>query len=200
MKFENTKVFNVVRAVYSARNALNSWAKSDSDFDTETLGANDLALAQRLIKAGSEHRKFMRQIFVTVDITAPIYFIQELDTYKVGTTRNSCSFMHRGTAEPFTIDNFEVEQPMKEIWADVIDALNSLREEYLRTKDVKIFTALRQLLPMGYLCRFTWTASYENIYSMIRQRKQHRLKEWNTNFIEWTKTLPYSKELLYVER
>ena len=139
MKFENTKVYNIVRAVYSARNPMNSWAKSDSDLDKDILGISDLTLAQKLIKAGSEHRKFMRQIFVSVDITAPAYFMAELDTYKIGITRNSSSFMHKGTSRPFELSDFEIDDSNDNwncvSWKNIIQTLNLVREKYLETKN-----------------------------------------------------------------
>ena len=204
MKFENTKVYNIVRAVYSARNPMNSWAKSDSDLDKDILGISDLTLAQKLIKAGSEHRKFMRQIFVSVDITAPAYFMAELDTYKIGITRNSSSFMHKGTSRPFELSDFEIDDSNDNwncvSWKNIIQTLNLVREKYLETKDNKYFRLLRQLLPNGYLYQSTITMNYENILNMIHQRKNHRLVEWSDKFINWAKSLPYANELLFLDK
>ena len=204
MKFENTKVYNIVRAVYSARNPMNSWAKSDSDLDKDILGISDLTLAQKLIKAGSEHRKFMRQILVSVDITAPAYFMAELDTYKIGITRNSSSFMHKGTSRPFELSDFEIDDSNDNwncvSWKNIIQTLNLVREKYLETKDNKYFRLLRQLLPNGYLYHSTITMNYENILNMIHQRKNHRLVEWSDKFINWAKSLPYANELLFWDK
>ena len=204
MKFENTKVYNIVRAVYSARNPMNSWAKSDSDLDKDILGISDLTLAQKLIKAGSEHRKFMRQIFVSVDITAPAYFMAELDTYKIGITRNSSSFMHKGTSRPFELSDFEIDDSNDNwncvSWKNIIQTLNLVREKYLETKDNKYFRLLRQLLPNGYLYHSTITMNYENILNMIHQRKNHSLVEWSDKFINWAKSLPYANELLFWDK
>lgn len=204
MKFENTKVYNIARAVYSARNPMNSWAKSDSDLDKDILGISDLTLAQKLIKAGSEHRKFMRQIFVSVDITAPAYFMAELDTYKIGITRNSSSFMHKGTSRPFELSDFEIDDSNDNwncvSWKNIIQTLNLVREKYLETKDNKYFRLLRQLLPNGYLYHSTITMNYENILNMIHQRKNHRLVEWSDKFINWAKSLPYANELLFWDK
>lgn len=439
MKFENTEVWGFEHAFRGMRNPMNSWNKSDSFYGCNNtingeykkcencfeavecnefkkqyvLGEKDIELAQKLIKAGPEHRKFLRQIMVSVDITAPLYFIHEFDTYKIGTTRNSCSLQHKGAAEPFTIRDFEVDDeriydvldPIKikkehpiiykyeteeykeyyagerkyliykngkvfseafeytdtkgrtrkfdrtevqpsqdengylylnlggrrnrerwllhrlvaEVWIEkkepekaeinhkdgnkgnncvenlewcthseneihkhvnnldgitihtrylkfknamkvsphnrlkikdehklgisqkdlaqkynvsqsqvsviindmhtsddfelfemcwilerLIDSLNYYREKYNETKDYRYFRAMRQLLPQGYKYKFTWTGSYENLYSMIRQRRNHKLNEWSgkdndnlPNFISWVKTLPYSKELLF---
>ena len=412
MRFENTSVYNIYNAILGARNPMNSWNKSDSVFngfngkiENTVIGKNDLELMQKLIKAGSEHRKFMRQIFVSVDITAPAYFMAELDTYKIGTTRNSSSFQHKGTSKRFEIDDFEVDDKIKEVlrikhkqfsdlfyqyeteeykiyttengrqykvykngrvftlpfsytdtmgrirefsekecvpgktkdgyfelnlggrnsekwllhrlvayvwldnpnnfktvdhkdgnkanncvenlewvtleenikrewdnfegfdlqrnykswkissklnptdrlkikdlyskgfsqkqlsemfnigqaqvsvivrdvnstsenrelfehcwyWEQVLDALNSLHDKYLETKDYKYFRLIRQLLPQSYLYRSTITMNYENILNMYRQRKKHKLTEWSKSFIDWVRNLPYAEELICVE-
>ena len=412
MRFENTSVYNIYNAILGARNPMNSWDKSDSVFkgyngkiENTSIGKNDLELMQKLIKAGSEHRKFMRQIFVAVDIIAPAYFMAELDTYKIGTTRNSSSFQHKGTSKRFEIDDFEVDDKIKEVlrikhkqfsdlfyqyeteeykiyttengrqykvykngrvftlpfsytdtmgrirefsekecvpsktkdgyfelnlggrnsekwllhrlvayvwldnpnnfktvdhkdgnkanncvenlewvtleenikrewdnfegfdlqrnykswkissklnptdrlkikdfyskgfsqkqlsemfnigqaqvsvivrdvnstsenrelfehcwyWEQVLDALNSLRDKYLETKDYKYFRLIRQLLPQSYLYRSTITMNYENILNMYRQRKNHKLAEWSKSFCDWVKTLPYAEELICLE-
>ena len=412
MRFENTSVYNIYNAILGARNPMNSWNKSDSVFngfngkiENTVIGKNDLELMQKLIKAGSEHRKFLRQIFVSVDITAPAYFMAELDTYKIGTTRNSSSFQHKGTSKRFEIDDFEVDDKIKEVlrikhkqfsdlfyqyeteeykiyttengrqykvykngrvftlpfsytdtmgrirefsekecvpgktkdgyfelnlggrnsekwllhrlvayvwldnpnnfktvdhkdgnkanncvenlewvtleenikrewdnfegfdlqrnykswkissklnptdrlkikdlyskgfsqkqlsemfnigqaqvsvivrdvnstsenrelfehcwyWEQVLDALNSLHDKYLETKDYKYFRLIRQLLPQSYLYRSTITMNYENILNMYRQRKKHKLTEWSKSFIDWVRNLPYAEELICVE-
>ena len=155
MKFKNTQVYNIDGALRAMRNPLESWDKSDSCWisvnqnEEYVIGENDIKLAQKLIRAGSEHRKFMRQIFVSVDITAPAYFFAELDTYKVGTTRNSTSFMHKGVSKPFTLDDFELDCPDCTI-KFVIDELNKLRDLYLESKDYSYFRRIRQLLPQSY--------------------------------------------------
>lgn len=421
MKFENTDVWGFEHALRGMRNPMESWNKSDSVFhfvkyveDTKfginaervdccKLGENDLKLAQSLIKAGSEHRKFLRQIFVSVDIDAPAYFMAELDTYKIGVTRNSSSFQHKGTSKCFEIDDFEVDDEIKEVlriknnefpdlfysyetnefkiyttengrrykvykngrvfalpfsyidtmgrtrdfpekecvpsktksgyfelniggrnserwllhrlvaevwldnpnnfrtvdhkdgnkanncvenlewvtleenikrewnnfegfdlqkkyknwkisskinpadrlkikdlyskgysqkqlseifevgqaqisvicrdsdstsenrelfehcwyWEQILDTLNSLRDKYLETKDYKYFRLIRQLLPQSYLYRSTITMNYENVLNMVHQRKNHKLSEWSENFINWAKSLPYAKELIF---
>ena len=412
MRFENTSVYNIYNAILGARNPMNSWDKSDSVFngfngkiENTVIGKNDLELMQRLIKAGSEHRKFLRQIFVSVDITAPAYFMTEIDTYKIGTTRNSSSFQHKGTSKRFEIDDFEVDDKIKEVlrikhkqfsdlfyqyeteeykiyttengrqykvykngrvftlpfsytdtmgrirefsekecvpgktkdgyfelnlggrnsekwllhrlvayvwldnpnnfktvdhkdgnkanncvenlewvtleenikrewdnfegfdlqrnykswkissklnptdrlkikdlyskgfsqkqlsemfnigqaqvsvivrdanstsenrelfehcwyWEQVLDALNSLRDKYLETKDYKYFRLIRQLLPQSYLYCSTITMNYENILNMYRQRKHHKLTEWSKSFCDWVKNLPYAEELICSE-
>ena len=140
IKVENVKVYNIARAVYSARNPLNSWAKSDSDLDKDILGPNDIGLAQRLISAGPEHRKFLRQIFVTMDITAPLYWISEFDTYKVGTVRNSCSFMHKGVSKPFEISDFSVsDSKVYEILSPLVKKECDIVYPY-ETEEYKIYT------------------------------------------------------------
>lgn len=206
LKVENLRTFNWEGALRGLRNPLNSWAKSDSTFDENgniiNVGENDLRLMKTLFKAGTEHRKYLRQIFVSMDITAPLYWISELDTYKVGTVRNSCSFMHKGVSKPFEITDFSTHDTLIdgvpkniETWKTILDALNQLREEYLATKDNNIFQQIRCLLPSGYNLRFTITMNYENVLTIIEQRSGHRLKEWN-ELIEVLKTLPYVQELL----
>ena len=197
IKIENVEVTGITRAIYSARNAMNSWDKSDSDFGTDTLGENDYKLAMKLAKAGTDHRKFMRMINVTVDITAPLYWISELDTYKVGTVRNSCSFMHKGVSKPFEITDFSTHNDEQSFysfsnWDIIIEILNFYRNEYLKTKDDNIFQQLRCLLPCGYNLRFTIQLNYEVLANIYRSRRNHRLDEWRT-FCSWIETLPYSK-------
>ena len=196
IKTENIKVYNIARAVYSARNAMNSWDKSDSDLDKDILGENDLKLAQRLYKAGTEHRKYLRQIFVSLDITAPLYWISELDTYKIGTTRNSCSFMHKGTSKPFDLFDFanHSKETNTKLWIELVEELNRLRDVYLETKDPLVFQEIRDLLPSGYYQRFTITMNYENVVNMIHQRSNHRLVEWR-EFCDILKDLPYIREI-----
>ena len=196
IKVENIKTYNIARAVYSARNAMNSWDKSDSDLENDVLGPNDLELARKLYRAGSEHRKFARQCFVTMDITAPIYWAAQLDTYKVGTTRNSCSFMHKGVSKRFEPDDFttHASEWSSPVWTTVLITLNKLRDLYLETKDENIFQEIRALLPSGYNQRFTLTMNYENVFNIINQRSGHRLQEWK-DFIEILKSLPYIKEI-----
>lgn len=211
MKFENTKVYNFEGALHGMRNPLASWKKSDSYYAENgeyIIGANDLDLATRLISAGTEHRKFLRQIFISVDITAPIYWWKEFDTYKVGTAANSTSTMHKLASTPITLECFEVDDFSEEylpVAKLFIGECEKLRQEYVKTKDKRIWKELIRWLPEGWLQTRTVTMNYENVASMIRQRKDHKLNEWSgkddpakTNFIGWTKTLPYAKELLYV--
>lgn len=183
LKIENFEEFNVVRAVYSARNALNSWDKSDSDFDNNTVGANDLDLAKRLYKVGSEHRKYLRQIFISMDITAPLYWWKEFDTYKVGTTSNSCSTMHTLHKRDLTLDDFSTEHlnhvGSKSVLQDVIDCINLHRQVYVDTKAKENWYTMIQLLPSSFNQKRTVTMNLENAVNIINQRSHHKLDEWH---------------------
>jgi len=200
MKFENTQVFNFEGALRGMRNPKDSWDKNDSRYDKNynyIIGKNDLKLAQVLINAGKEHRKFLRQIMVCVDITAPRYWWSEFDTYKVGTTANSCSTMHKLDAYPITIDMFEIDEIFDEYDSiyNTIDMLEGLRKLYNETKDIRYLRAMKQRLPESFLQKRTITMNYENIYEMVRQRGHHRLKEWHKDTMEWIEALPYFNEL-----
>ena len=222
MKFENTEVWGFEHAIRGMRNPLESWNKSDSHYDIEEvmvdeevvlergkyiICANDLQLAQTLIRAGSEHRKFLRQIFVAVDITAPLYFFKELDTYKVGTVANSTSTMHKLASTPITIDCFEMGDFTPLIdnfkidlsWQTIMTYLEQLRQRYNETKDKRYWKELIRLLPESWLQKRTITMNYENILNMYRQRKNHKLTEWSKSFCDWVKTLPYAEELICLE-
>lgn len=222
MKFENTEVWGFEHAIRGMRNPLESWNKSDSHYDIEEvmvdeevvlergkyiIGSNDLQLAQTLIRTGSEHRKFLRQIFVAVDITAPLYFFKELDTYKVGTVANSTSTMHKLASTPITIDCFEMGDFTPLIdnfkidlsWRTVVSYLEQLRQKYNETKDKRYWKELIRLLPESWLQKRTVTMNYENILNMYRQRKNHKLTEWSKSFCDWVKTLPYAEELICLE-
>ena len=212
IKIENIKVYNIARAVYSSRNAMNSWDKSDSDIENDILGKNDLSLAKRLYKAGSEHRKYLRQIFVSMDITAPLYWWKEFDTYKVGTVSNSCSTMHKIHAKEFELDDFSWEHLMPShdiqidmmpnpmpfnfqvVLKDTIDALNIARELYLVSKDKDYWWQMIQLLPSSYNQRRTITMNYENVMNIINQRTGHKLDEWN-EFVKILRELPYVNDI-----
>lgn len=205
MKFENTEVWGFRHALRGVRNPLESWHKSDSYVDTFNgkfmVGKNDFKLAQALIKADSpSHRKFMRQIFVSVDIAAPLYWWKEMDQYKVGTTTNSTSTMHRISTTQITNDCFELSASTRNdnYFLNFINHLESLRKEYIETKDKETWKTLIQELPSSWLQTRTITLSYENIYSMIKQRNGHKLTEWSVDFIDWCKTLPYANELLFI--
>ncbi len=204
LKTERAEVMNFHNAIRGARNPLNSWARSDSYFDKDgnfILGENDLSLAVRLRKAGSDHRKFMRQIFVTVDITAPIYWWKEFDTYKVGTVANSTSTMHKITSAPFDISHFSCDKMDKETLEQIqkiIDYLEVLRLKYVETKDKQIWYDIIQLLPSSYNQMRTCTMNYENLISIYNSRHNHKLDEWHI-FCDFIKSLPYAKEIIICE-
>lgn len=194
IKIENESVSNISRAIYSARNAMNSWDKSDSDLEKGIVGSNDLALAKRLCSAGTDHRKFMRMITVYVDITAPLYWLKEMDQYKVGTVSNSCSTMHKIHAKEFTLDDFSCEYlylPLQDL-RPTIDLLNTYRERYLETKDKSDWYQIIQLLPSSYNQRRTYLLNYEVLANIYKSRRNHKLDEW-VEFCGWIKTLPYSE-------
>ncbi len=250
MRFENTKVMNFDGALRGMRNPMNSWDKSDSNkcggdihdcggcsrgkldmcVDTSyAIGINDMTLAKKLIRAGSEHRKFMRQIFVSVDITAPLYWWKEFDTYKVGTVANSTSTMHKLATTPITDECFEMDDYEEYccfhedflgeeglsaddceslIMCQWIPFLEGLRQKYLETKDKRFWKELIRWLPESWLQTRTVTMSYENLLAMCSkgQRRFHKLNEWsgqddNTkpNFISWARTLPYAQELIFID-
>ena len=203
MKFENTEVWGFEHAIRGMRNPLESWNKSDSVFngfngkiENTVIGKNDLELMQKLIKAGSEHRKFLRQIFVAVDITAPLFWWKEFDTYKVGTVSNSTSTMHKLASTPITIDCFENGEM---VYSFTIAELEMNRLKYLETKDKNEWKRLIVNLPESWLQKRTTTMNYENILNMYRQRKNHKLTEWSKSFCDWVKTLPYAEELICLE-
>lgn len=198
------------------RNPLDSHAKSDSIFyPTVKIGENDMNLAKRLISAGPEHRKFLRQIMVSVDITGSLFWFKEFDTYKIGTTANSSSTMHTIMRNPITMDNFEMDDyshmlsldkytcvhgdeaefVIDDAWEDILTICNKLRDKYLETKDKRYWKELIRILPESWLQTRTITMNYENLYSIVRQRAGHKLTEWS-KFIEWVSTLPYANEFL----
>lgn len=201
LKVENVEVFNIEGAIRGMRNPYDSWAKSDSYYDENNnyvIGDNDLDLMRRLFNGGTEHRKYLRQIMVSIDITAPFYFWKEFDTYKVGTTANSCSTMHTIAKKPFEVGDFSFEHLASEsiiALNDLCNVLNKNRELYNETKDKDYWWQLIQLLPTSYNQKRTVTMNYENAYSMLRQRKGHKLDEWHTLCDELLK-LPYLKEII----
>ena len=230
MKFEHTEVMNFEGAVRGMRNPLESWDKSDSEYiDIESedgielqskgiyykIGKIDLELMQKLIKAGSEHRKFMRQIFVSVDITAPLYWWKEFDTYKVGTVANSTSTMHKLASTPITLDCFEMDDSVHcdidnccqytdsigSFWVCLIGVCEELRQKYNETKDTRYWKELIRLLPESWLQKRTVTMNYENLLAMCSkgQRRFHKLTEWSKSFIGWARSLPYAQELIFLD-
>ena len=239
MKFENTEVWGFEHSLRGMRNPMNSWLKSDSgNYDIDgcyencpyfninchekycdgfKIGQNDMKLAQTLIKAGNEHRKFMRQVFVSVDITAPLYWWKEFDTYKVGTVANSTSTMHKLATTPITLDCFEIDDYDRNLSLtdnpkdddgldnistfeeDIIYVLENIRQKYLETKDKRYWKELVRWLPESWLQKRTITMNYENVRNMYFQRKTHKLTEWSEAFIKWVESLPYAKELIMYE-
>ena len=198
IKFETNDVWGFEWAFKGMRNPMNSWDKSDSNWLFQEIGENDLALARKLINAGSEHRKFLRQIYVSVDITAPLYFFKEFDTYKVGTVANSCSTMHKVHEKEFTLSDFSCEHlspPAISNLKSTIKCMNDYREEFLKDKDKHNWWQIIQLLPSSYNQTRTVTMTYENIYTMRQQRKGHKLDEWRIDFFNWSDELPHLKEL-----
>ena len=198
IKFETNDVWGFEWAFKGMRNPMNSWDKSDSNWLFQEIGENDLTLARKLINAGSEHRKFLRQIYVSVDITAPLYWWKEFDTYKVGTVANSCSTMHKIHEKEFTVDDFSHEHldyiSLGYLYK-LIDHLNYVREDYIETKNKDKWWQMIQLLPSSYNQTRTVTMTYENIYTMRQQRKGHKLDEWSIDFFNWSDKLPHLKEL-----
>lgn len=237
LKSENTEVVGWEAAIRGMRNPMNSWEQSDSFCKPSTenccgchdynkcayifestgkpyrgdIGTNDLDLMTRLRNAGTDHRKFMRMIEVYVDITAPLYWWKEFDTYKVGTVANSCSTMHKIHTKEFTVDDFSHEHLIDSIdenWDiaagdecrstpldilyDVINALNIYREKYLETKDKKYWWQMIQLLPTSYNQKRTIMMSYEVLANIYKSRRNHKLDEWHT-FCDWIEDLPYSE-------
>ena len=210
IKVENVDIWGFEHAIRGMRNPLNSWSKSDSIFketsevgseklEIPKIGENDLDLMKRLYKAGTEHRKYLRQIFISLDITAPLYWWKEMDQYKIGTTTNSCSTMHKIAAKEFELDDFShehidgmyVESCMKTI----IDYLNATRSIYLKEKDKRWWWQLIQLLPSSYNQKRTITMNYENVITIIKQRTGHKLDEWN-ELVNIFLDLPYIKEII----
>ena len=202
---DRSAVMNFEGAIRGARNPMNSWHKMDSHYDENgnyVLGPNDLDLAKRLAHAGSDHRKFLRQIFVTVDITAPLYWWKEFDTYKVGTTANSTSTMHKIHAKEFTREDFSCDR-MDEgglaLLDTVIAYLESERQKFLADKDNKqAWHNMIQTLPTSYNQMRTVTLNYENLINMYYARRNHKLAEWHV-LCDWITSLPYAQELICVK-
>ena len=200
---EHTEVSGWAAAIRGMRNPMNSWDKSDSKFtilhygnepvEAFTIGSNDLDLMKKLVKAGTDHSKFMRMINVTCDITAPLYWWEEMDTYKVGTVRNSCSTMHTITNREFTDSDFSREYAQDfTVFGEVLHALNRLRDLYIKSHDKAYWYALIQLLPSSYNQCATWSANYAVLRNIYHARKDHRLNEW-AEFRHWVDKLPYSE-------
>lgn len=199
IKFEQIEVWGIKHAIRGMRNPLNSWERSDTVFDGDKmcLGDNDKDLMTRLIRGGAPHRKFLRQIFVSVDITAPLYWWKEFDTYKVGTTANSCSTMHKIHAKEFELEDFSTEHlsPLSlSALRNLIDVMNLEREHYIACKDKDCWWQMIQLLPSSFNQKRTVTMTYENLLNMLEYRRGHKLDEWRM-FCDWILTLPYGSLL-----
>ena len=219
IKLERASVMNLDNALRGMRNPKQSWDKSDSYFScadencefrqmnsckccscagsTYIIGKNDLDLAQRLARAGSDHRKFLRQIFVSVDVTAPLYWWKEYDTYKIGTVANSTSTMHMIHAKPFERNDFSHDRMTPDALAcldHVINALESCRREYVESRDIAAWHDMIQLLPTSYNQMRTCTLNYENLLNIHHARRNHKLPEWHT-LCDWIETLPYFNEI-----
>lgn len=225
IKIEDTEVMGFRKAIKGMRNAMNSWDKSDSypavdckkcgkveregicrkedrdctGFECYAVGEKDMELAKRLIKAGSPDRKFMRMIHVQADVTAPLYWWKEYDTYKVGTTANSCSTMHTIHKRDLTLDDFSHDRLDDDIVYNylkpIIEGLNLFRTQYNNSKDKKYWNQIIQLLPSSFNQMRTIDLSYETLFSIYHQRKNHKLDEWH-QFCDWIETLPYMREFL----
>ena len=214
MKFEETYTGNFEGAFRGLRHPMESYKRADSYVDVNgsfVLGENDKDLAQRMISAGEPNDKFLRQIFVSVDITAPFYLWKELDQYKVGTVTDSTSTMHKLASTPITMDCFEIDdyenikiydrEPynidtyIDDVWEQLIEVCETLRKRYLETKDIRYWKELIRILPEGWNQKRTWTANYAVLRHIYKWRKNHRLTEWHT-FCDWISQLPYAKELI----
>ena len=205
IKIERTSVMNLDNAIRGARNPMNSWAKSDSYYNEDgefILGEVDLDFGSRLCHAGIDHRKFIRQIFVSVDITAPLYWWKEFDTYKVGTVANSCSTMHKIHAKSFDREDFSCDR-MDEGGLKMLDAiieyLEAERQKFCADKnDRQSWHNMIQMLPSSYNQMRTVTMNYENLINMYYARRTHKLAEWHT-FCDWIMSLPYAEQLIAVK-
>ncbi len=201
IKIEKTSVMNLENAIRGARNPLNSWDRMDSEYNENgeyILGENDLSLAVRLAKAGNDHRKYLRMIFVSVDVTAPLYWWKEYDTYKVGTVANSCSTMHKIHAKAFTREDFSCDRMSSFALASLdqtIAALEDRRLKYLETKEREYWHDMIQLLPSSYNQMRTCTLNYENLINIYYARRNHKLPEWH-EYCNWIQSLPYATELI----
>ena len=205
LKVERITVMNFDNAIRGARNPMNSWARSDSHYDENgnyILGENDLGLASRLAKAGSDHRKFLRQIIVSVDITAPLYWWKEFDTYKVGTVANSTSTMHKIHAKEFSREDFShdrLDESGLNMLDAIVDYLECERQKFLENKeDRQSWHNMIQMLPSSYNQMRTVSLNYENLINIYYARRNHKLPEWHI-LCDWIMTLPYAKQLIAIK-
>lgn len=204
LTLKNTSVMNFENAIRGARNPMNSWGRMDSHTEPDgsfVFGPNDLDLAMRLAKAGSDHRKYLRMIFVSVDVTAPLYWWKEYDTYKVATVANSTSTMHKIHSKPFSMDDFSCDHmtdDTKKFMETVVAELENIRLRFKETKSKEDWYDMIQLLPSSYNQMRTCTFNYETLINIYRARKNHKLAEWHT-FCDWIETLPYAEQLITFE-
>ena len=204
LTLKNTSVMNFENAIRGARNPMNSWGRMDSHTEPDgsfVFGPNDLDLAMRLAKAGSDHRKYLRMVFVSVDVTAPLYWWKEYDTYKVATVANSTSTMHKIHSKPFSIDDFSCDHMTdgtKKFMETVVAELENIRLRFKETKSKEDWYDMIQLLPSSYNQMRTCTFNYETLINIYRARKNHKLAEWHT-FCDWIETLPYAEQLITFE-
>ena len=204
LTLKNTSVMNFENAIRGARNPLNSWSRMDSHTEPDgsfVFGPNDLDLAMRLAKAGSDHRKYLRMVFVSVDVTAPLYWWKEYDTYKVATVANSTSTMHKIHSKPFSMDDFSCDHMTdgtKKFMETVVAELENIRLRFKETKSKDDWYDMIQLLPSSYNQMRTCTFNYETLINIYRARKNHKLAEWHT-FCDWIETLPYAEQLITFE-
>lgn len=213
IKVENIEIFNFDGAMRGLRNPMNSWDKSDSYTDEIgifNIGSNDMKLAQRMLNGGPEESKFMRQIMISMDIEAPIFWLKEFDTYKVGTTANSCNTMHKLASSEIGAQNFsfdmdiadfpeEYQELVSMIRVNSVYYCEQLRKAYEKTKDKRIWRALVEVLPMAWNQRRAWTANYQVLRNIYFQRRNHKLDEWR-EFCKIIEELPYGKELICYEK
>ena len=205
IQIERTSVMNLEGAIRGARNPMNSWAKSDSYYDENgqfVLGPVDLDFGHRLAVSGSDHRKVLRQVFVTVDITAPLYWWKEFDTYKVGTVANSCSTMHKIHAKAFDRDDFShdrLDESGLALLDAIVDYLECERQKFIANKeDRQPWHNMIQMLPSSFNQMRTVTLNYENLINMYYARRNHKLAEWHT-LCDWIASLPYAKEWILIK-
>lgn len=204
LTLKNTSVMNFENAIRGARNPMNSWGRMDSHTEPDgsfVFGPNDIDLAMRLAKAGSDHRKYLRMVFVSVDVTAPLYWWKEYDTYKVATVANSTSTMHKIHSKPFSMDDFSCDHMTdgtKKFMETVVAELENIRLRFKETKSKDDWYDMIQLLPSSYNQMRTCTFNYETLINIYRARKNHKLAEWHT-FCDWIETLPYAEQLITFE-
>lgn len=205
LKVTNISVMNLENAIRGARNPMNSWDRMDSSYDNDgnyILGENDLNLASKLVLAGTDHRKFIRQILVSLDVTAPLYWWKEFDTYKIATVANSTSTMHKIHSKPIELADFSCDhmtQSTKTQFASWVEYMEQVRLKYMQDKNKEDWYDLIQMLPSSYNQLRTVTMNYETLNNIYHARKNHKLEEWHI-FCDAIKTMPYAAQLICAER